>query len=333
MWDTLDQFRTGAAPLLDQLGTFLLTRPSDTTSLAAMLLVPFAAMAFYAVSQRRRFRFKRMLAGVLSRRYFMHRSHVLDVMLMAGNIGLFALMVGWATLSTSGVAAVVYAGLSSLFGTADATTHSPLSVATVWAVGLFLAYEFAYWLDHYISHNVPLLWEFHKVHHTAEVLSPLTNFRVHPVDSVVFINIIALCSGTIAGVLQSVFGAGPIRLDQFSHMTLIALAVSVFAQLQHTHIWIAFTGIWGHLILSPAHHQIHHSIDTRHHNKNLGNLIAVFDWAFGTLYVPAKKRQKLTFGLSGAAAPAHDLTEGLVQPFTDAAGHLLGQPVPTQVRA
>ena len=62
MWDTLDQYRTGAAPLLDQLATFLLTRPSDTTSLAAMLLVPIAAMAFYAVSQRRRFRFKRMLA-------------------------------------------------------------------------------------------------------------------------------------------------------------------------------------------------------------------------------------------------------------------------------
>ena len=176
----------------------------------------------------------------------------------------------------------------------------------------------SYWIDHYLSHNIPLLWEFHKVHHTAEVLSPLTNFRVHPVDSLVFVNIVAICNGLTTGVLHWVFGAGPVRLEILNETLLIGLAVSVFAQLQHTHIWIALTGIPGRLILSPAHHQIHHSMDPKHHNRNLGNLIAVFDWMFGTLHIPSKQRQKLVFGLEPQVVPAHDLNEGLLQPFVDA---------------
>ena len=46
---------------------------------------------------------------------------------------------------------------------------------------LFLAYELGYWLNHYLSHRIAFLWEFHKVHHSATVLTPLTNFRVHPI--------------------------------------------------------------------------------------------------------------------------------------------------------
>ena len=53
-------------------------------------------------------------------------------------------------------------------------------------VTLFLAYELGYWLNHYVPHRVPFLWEFHKVHHSATVLTPLTNFRVHPVYMCIF---------------------------------------------------------------------------------------------------------------------------------------------------
>jgi len=37
---------------------------------------------------------------------------------------------------------------------------------------------------------VPFLWEFHKVHHSANVLTPITAFRVHPVDTWLFANMI-----------------------------------------------------------------------------------------------------------------------------------------------
>jgi sterol desaturase/sphingolipid hydroxylase (fatty acid hydroxylase superfamily) len=308
------------------LGHVLLTWPSETTPVGAVLLTPFAALAFFAlrrVGQLRSFRYRRVFLAILSRRYLGHRSHVLDVILMTANMGLFALICGQAVISMTAVSAAVHFGLTAAFGDVAPTVWPLLLVGAIWTLALFLAYEFAYWVDHYLSHHIPFLWEFHKVHHTAEVLSPLTNFRVHPVDSLVFVNIVMVTNGLMAGLLHYGFGAGPVTFEFFNLTTLVALAVSVFAQLQHTHIWLPITGFWGRLVLSPAHHQIHHSVDVAHHNRNFGNLIAVFDWAWGTLHVPSKQRQKLVFGLSERQNAKHDLTEGLLQPFVDAAKHLV----------
>ena len=321
------------------LGHALLTWPSDTTPLGAVLLTPFAAVAYFALRRAgrlRSFRYRRVILAVLSRRYLGHRSHVLDIILMAGNMGLFALICGQAVISMTAVSAAVHWSLSAALGDVAPTVWPALLVGAIWAAVLFLAYEFAYWADHYLSHHIPFLWEFHKVHHTAEVLSPLTNFRVHPVDSLVFVNIVMVTNGVAAGLLHYGFGAGPVKFEFFNLTTIVALAVSVFAQLQHTHIWLPITGFWGRLVLSPAHHQIHHSVDVAHHNRNFGNLIAVFDWAWGTLYVPSQQRQKLVFGLSDRQGAKHDLTEGLLQPFVDASKHILpgaALPVPASREA
>ena len=42
------------------------------------------------------------------------------------------------------------------------------------------------WTLHYCQHRFPLLWEFHKVHHSARVMHPLTNYREHPIDNAVY---------------------------------------------------------------------------------------------------------------------------------------------------
>jgi sterol desaturase/sphingolipid hydroxylase (fatty acid hydroxylase superfamily) len=51
--------------------------------------------------------------------------------------------------------------------------------------------------------------------------------------------------------------------------------------------------------MSPAHHQIHHSIDPRHWNKNFSVKLAIWDALFGTLYVP-RKPETLQVGLPDA---------------------------------
>jgi hypothetical protein len=38
----------------------------------------------------------------------------------------------------------------------------------------------------------------------------------------------------------------------------------------------------------PAHHHVHHSANPKHFNKNFGSCLALWDWMFGTLYVPEK---------------------------------------------
>ena len=55
-------------------------------------------------------------------------------------------------------------------------------------------------------------------------------------------------------------------------------------------------GVLAYILQSPAHHQIHHSTDPRHFDKNLGYCLSVWDYVFGTLYIP-QKNEKVTFGL------------------------------------
>ena len=93
----------------------------------------------------------------------------------------------------------------------------------------------------------------------------------------------------------------------------------LFLQLHHAQVWIPFTGWLGRILISPAHHQIHHSTNPIHHNKNMGSCLAIFDWLFGTLHIPARQRERLTFGVTADAGEVrvdpHSLEGALLAPF------------------
>jgi len=60
---------------------------------------------------------------------------------------------------------------------------------------------------------------------------------------------------------------------------------------------------------------IHHSIAPEHLYKNLGVSFSVWDWLFGTLYIP-RQREQLTFGLEAGASQAHpSLWKVYTEPF------------------
>jgi sterol desaturase/sphingolipid hydroxylase (fatty acid hydroxylase superfamily) len=233
-------------------------------------------------------------------------------------------LLGWAIASANQIAGPAANLLTGLIGPGPEIGVGATAGRVIATVALFLAYELGYWLDHMLCHRVPLLWEFHKVHHTAETLSPLTVFRVHPVDSLLFANIVAVAVGLTAGVLHYLFGhaVAPFALSG-SNLILVGF-VFLTVHLQHSHIWISFTGIAGRVLMSPAHHQIHHSADPAHFNRNFGSCLSVWDWAFGTLHMPATRREALRFGAEvGARAPApHSVAGVLVAPFAEAAAQL-----------
>ena len=131
--------------------------------------------------------------------------------------------------------------------------------------------DFGLWLGHYFLHKVPVLWEFHKVHHSAEVLTPVTAGRVHPLEDAMNI----LFSGTFGGVSLALcrFLWGP-DTAMFGVFQLNALVVTFYLfgfHLRHSHIWLPYKGIWGKLFVSPAHHQLHHSVAQRHWDKILAS--------------------------------------------------------------
>ena len=239
-------------------------------------------------------------------------------------------LIGWGLVSQALVSGWTVKALTSTFGH-TASRGGGFGAALATTVILFLAYDLAYWLDHWLSHNVPCLWELHKVHHTAEALSPLTNFRVHPLESLHFYNLVALFTGVANGAIAYAIGANP------GHISLLGADVGVMAfmftlaHLQHTHVWLSFRGWLGRTLLSPAHHQIHHSADPRHFGCNLGSALAVWDLMFGTLHVPAAKREALTFGVAGASHAAHTVTGSLITPMVEAA-KVLGRAWPAAAR-
>jgi sterol desaturase/sphingolipid hydroxylase (fatty acid hydroxylase superfamily) len=96
-----------------------------------------------------------------------------------------------------------------------------------------------------------------------------------------------------------------------------------YGHLRHSHMWIPFTGIAGRILQSPAHHQLHHSANPAHFDKNLGFALALWDWAFGTLAIPARTREPIVFGVGDEGAPFRSALSALVAPVGRLSGHAL----------
>lgn len=159
-----------------------------------------------------------------------------------------------------------------------------------------LAMDFGVWLAHYLMHRVPLLWEFHKVHHAAEVLTPITSYRKHPVEDLFAISVSGAMSGIVYGLFRSL-AATPVSPLMAAGLNVVLFAFYILGfNLRHSHVWLSYGRILHHVLVSPALHQIHHSNDSRHFNRNFGLIFAIWDWMFGTLYIPRGK-EPITFGL------------------------------------
>jgi sterol desaturase/sphingolipid hydroxylase (fatty acid hydroxylase superfamily) len=284
----------------------------------------FSAL-YYAERRRARRRPLSVMGFVRSifpARILLHPSSLVDMRLWALNAIVFASAYGALGLGLFFWRDAVAAALTHGFGPHAPTLWPGWSVLAFATVLQVLAYELAYWFAHYCFHKVPALWEFHKVHHSAEVMTALTELRQHPVEIVAFMNLIGLSTGIVFGVMTYAFGPGvrPFTLLNGNIVTMAFLLT--YGHLRHTHMWIAFTGVAGRILQSPAHHQLHHSADPIHFNKNLGFALAVWDWAFGTLAIPAKTRQPIVFGVGAEGAAFRSALGALAAPCGRFARHV-----------
>jgi sterol desaturase/sphingolipid hydroxylase (fatty acid hydroxylase superfamily) len=287
----------------------------SVSSLAVALLIAAAFISFGRLKRRGDLPLPVLARALFPRRILRHRSVRLDLGYFFFNSFVYG--------GTFGLAGVSYQFLTNgllqgLIAVAGPVTPSPLpeiAQRAIVTVMLFLAYELGYWIDHYLKHRVPALWELHKVHHTAEVLTPLTTFRMHPLDLLVFGQILAVTAATANGVTAYLFGDTTYQYALAGTNIILIVFIHLYVHLQHTHVWIAFRGVLGRIFLSPAHHQIHHSANPLHFNTNLGSCLAVWDWLFGTLHIPAKTREKLTFGVKPVQADTHTITGEFIAPF------------------
>ncbi len=240
-----------------------------------------------------------------------HRSTRADLGMLLLNTFVTFSLIGWGLISARSVSEFAGTQLQALFGVSPALLPGATGMMII-TLATFLAYDFGYWFDHWVKHRTAWLWPFHRVHHTAEVLTPFTAARMHPVDSLVFSNILALTVGTVQGVGQYVLGDAHVAQISGTNVILVAFLYTI-VHLQHSHVRIAFTGELGKWFLSPGHHHLHHSDNPAHYDCNFGSCLAVWDRIFGTLRMPEAK-QSLRFGAAGEEDP-HSATGSLLHPF------------------
>lgn len=243
-------------------------------------------------------------AYVFPRSIYFHRSSAVDLQILVA--GYFVTPV-LALFAATGVAF----GASAVSHTLAAAipSHNPDFDWDFWpllgfTLSIALLSDFTTYLSHALHHKVPWLWQFHAVHHSAEVMTPLTAFRKHPVYDFVSKLIDIALLGPFQGIVFFIF-AGPVgALTIFGVNVVFTLFQLLGGSLRHSHMWLSFGPVLSHVLISPAQHQIHHSMAQKHWNKNYGEVFAVWDWLFGTLYVP-KEREELTFGVSPQMAQQH----------------------------
>ena len=239
----------------------------------------------------------RKLLGLLwPREVLGHPSAVVDYKFFLINRFTFAALIAPLLLSLDAVSFHTARLLGPLLG--EPSLRQPAVVDQLaYTTAMLLAGDFATFFGHYLQHRVPFLWEFHKAHHSAQVLTPITVYRMHPVDDIVGGCVVALAMGLTDGVFRSLYATTPTTLLLLNLNVFVFLFFLAGYNLRHSHVWLSYPGWLSRVLISPAQHQIHHSKAERHHDRNLGFIFAVWDRIFRTLYVP-REREALEYGLA-----------------------------------
>lgn len=143
---------------------------------------------------------------------------------------------------------------------------------------LFVLRDFIHWNVHRLLHRSRRLWEFHKVHHSVEQMGFAAHLRFHWMESVVY-KILEYLPLALIG-----FG-----IDDFFAAYMLALAWGHF---NHANIRVPL-GPLRYVFNNPQMHIWHHAKDLpRPTGVNFGLTLSVWDYLFGTAYVPRDGRDE-----------------------------------------
>lgn len=247
---------------------------------------------------------KAFFAYVFPRSVYLHRSSAVDLQILLAGYFVTPLLALFAATGIAWGASTVSYALYSVFPSHDPSFDWSFWPVVGFTLSIALLSDFTTYLSHALHHKVPWLWQFHAVHHSAEVMTPLTAFRKHPAYELISKLIDVALLGPFQGIVFFAF-AGPVDVMTIFGVNLVFTLFQLLGgSLRHSHMWLSFGPVISHVLISPAQHQIHHSVAAKHWNKNYGEVFAIWDWLFGTLYVP-KEREELTFGVSPQVARQH----------------------------
>ncbi|MDM7930663.1 sterol desaturase family protein [Tabrizicola sp.] len=267
-----------------------------------------------------------LLRWLLPAEVLKHPSSQADFAFYFINKMLLALIYGSVLLTAPFAYHALTGAIVQIFGPSTASFEPHLGYSILTTVVIILVLDFSLWFLHLIFHKVPFLWDYHKVHHSAEVMTPLTAARMHPVEEVVDSLTTGLTVGATMAILHHLLGPAAIQITLFEVNIFLAVFYFSAFHLRHSHVWIRYPYWIQHIFVCPAQHQIHHSVDRKHWDKNMGFIFAFWDWAAGTLYAP-KGKEDITYGLGTDedGGSWHSLRALYFLPFRQSYARLFGK--------
>lgn len=287
------------APLLD---------PSSRTFLPCLAFSALVALVYTA----RRSGWRSAWRG-LAPELFLHRSSLLDLQLLLVRRLLLVLVAVPGLGLTWWWATTLARLLDRSFGTPELPAVSPLVLSIGYSALLFVAWDASRYVLHRAMHRIPALWAFHQVHHSAEVLTPLTFHRIHPVEGLLYALRGVVVSGSLAALAWWLFRGAAVELTLLGVHGLGLLLNALTGNLRHSHVWLSFGPAIERWLISPAQHQLHHGASREEQNANFGTWLAIWDRMGGTLRTA--DRPPTAYGLPDAHHAPDDLVGALLAPF------------------
>lgn len=162
----------------------------------------------------------------------------------------------------------------------------PLPLYVDIIIGVILL-DFAIYLQHVLSHKLPVLWNFHKVHHCDRDIDVTTGIRFHPFE--VLFSMVYKC------VIVLILGPLPVAVILFE------VILNASAMFNHSNIKLPplIEKRVRSLFITPSMHRVHHSIYPHETDSNYGFCLSIWDKTFRTyIKEPQGGQDNITIGLS-----------------------------------
>lgn len=136
----------------------------------------------------------------------------------------------------------------------------------VWLVA-FIAMDFAGYWNHRLSHHINFFWNQHVIHHSSEEFNLACALR-QPISNLLGYFALLLFPAALLGVPAQVIA--------------ILAPIHLFAQFWYHSQHIGKLGWLEYVIVTPSQHRVHHAINDIYLDRNLGQILCVWDRMFGT---------------------------------------------------
>ena len=205
----------------------------------------------------------------------------LDGVYMYFNFFLFAIAI-------SGFYRILGVGFEQFGISAKSFTLLDISTFPMWLQLLifFILLDFVQWFTHVLLHKFPLLWRFHKIHHSVKEMGFAAHLRYHWMENILYKPLKTL------GVML----IGGFEPEQAFIVHFIAIAIGHF---NHANIKIT----WGplkYILNNPVMHLYHHAYELPKgaFGVNFGISLSIWDYLFKTNYIP-EDSGTVTIGFPG----------------------------------